>query len=172
MRVLIQRVKQASVTVDGEIVGRIGPAAAGASDASSGLLLFVGIGLGDTEALIEPMAQKIVHLRIFADEAGKMNRSLLEIGGEVLAVSQFTLYADCRKGRRPSFVGAAEPEQGRFLFDRFVESLRASGLRVETGRFGAMMDVQLVNDGPVTIWLDSSELLPSTAPAAGFSPVD
>jgi D-tyrosyl-tRNA(Tyr) deacylase len=105
------------------------------------------------------MARKVVNLRIFADEAGKMNRSILETGGSILAVSQFTLHADCRKGRRPSFIKAAAPEIGERMFDAFVEALRAEGVKVETGRFGAMMDVHLINDGPVTIWLDSAEAL-------------
>lgn len=167
MRVVVQRVREARVEVEGEVVGRIG----GAADGAGGLLLLVGIGKQDTEATLEAMARKIVNLRIFGDEAGRMNRSLLETGGEVLAVSQFTLYADCRKGRRPSFVDAAEPERGRALFDRFVEALRGLGRKVETGRFGAMMDVHLVNEGPVTIWLDSDETLPpgagGTTPATG-----
>jgi D-aminoacyl-tRNA deacylase len=157
MRVLLQRVREARVEVDGRVVGAIG---------APGLLALVGVGRDDTEADLEPMARKVLQLRIFADEAGKMNRSLVEVGGEVLAVSQFTLYADCRKGRRPSFVKAAEPETGRRLFDRWVEVLRREGARVETGEFGAMMDVHLVNDGPVSIWLDSDELFTSASPAA------
>jgi len=148
MRILLQRVREAKVTVNGETVGQIG----------SGLLLLVGIGHEDSEATLAPMAQKVIQLRIFADEEGKMNRSLLDSGGEILAVSQFTLHADCREGRRPSFIRAAPPETGARLFDQFVESLRAQNVRVETGRFGAMMDVHLINDGPVTIWLDSVEL--------------
>lgn len=153
MRILIQRVREARVTVDGETVGAIGGAGR-----PPGLLLLVGVGETDSQAMLEPMARKIVNLRIFGGDAGKMNRSLLDVGGEALAVSQFTLYADCRKGRRPSFVGAAGPDPGRALFDRLVETLRSLGPRVETGRFGAMMDVHLINDGPVTIWLDSADL--------------
>ncbi len=148
MRVLVQRVRSASVVVEEETIGAI----------DAGLLLLVGIGQEDAEATLGPMAQKIVNLRILADEAGKMNRSLLEAGGAILAVSQFTLHADCRKGRRPNFLQAAPPETAARLFDRFVEILRAAGVRVATGRFGAMMDVHLVNDGPVTIWLNSEEL--------------
>ena len=148
VRVLVQRVSEARVEVDGGIVGRIG----------RGLLLFIGIGHEDTDSILEPMAQKIVNLRIFADEDEKMNRSLLDISGEILAVSQFTLHADCRKGRRPNFMQAAPPETGARLFDLFTARLHAAGVAVATGRFGAMMDVRLVNDGPVTIWLDSVEL--------------
>lgn len=161
MRVVLQRVREARVEIGGEVVGRIG----------GGLLLLVGIGEGDTEAALEPMARKIANLRVFGDETGRMNRSLLETGGEVLAVSQFTLYADCRKGRRPSFVDAAAPETGRRLFDRFVETMRGLGTRVQTGCFGAMMNVHLINDGPVTIWLDSDEVLPGAA-AQDVSAVD
>ncbi|MCX2726855.1 D-aminoacyl-tRNA deacylase [Thermomicrobium sp. 4228-Ro] len=148
MRVLLQRVSRASVTVDGQIVGAIGP----------GLLLLVGIRRGDDQATAEWMAQKVANLRIFEDEAGKMNRSVLDVGGQALVVSQFTLYADVRKGRRPSFVEAAAPEEARPLVDAFADALRQLGVPVETGVFGAHMDVELVNDGPVTIWLDSAEL--------------
>lgn len=152
MRVLVQRVREASVTVEGRLVAQIG----------RGFLLLVGIGEEDTAdqgAALEGMAAKVLNLRVMPDEEGRMNRSLLEIGGEILAVSQFTLHADCRRGRRPSFTHAAQPERARELFDRWVEILRESGLRVETGEFGAMMQVALVNDGPVTIWLDSQEVL-------------
>ncbi len=148
VRVLVQRVSQASVTVDGQVVGAIGP----------GLLLLVGVRRGDDQATAEWMARKVAHLRIFEDEAGKMNRSVLEIGGSVLVVSQFTLYADVRKGRRPSFIEAAPPDEARPLVEAFAEALRSLSLPVETGVFGAHMDVALVNDGPVTIWLDSAEL--------------
>lgn len=154
--------------VEGRTVGSVGGANAGAPGAESAgsirpqhLLLLVGIGAEDDEAVLEPMARKILNLRILSDEQDKMNRSLLERGGEVLAVSQFTLYADCRRGRRPSFTGAAGPERGNELFKKFVEAMRREGVRVETGEFGAMMDVHLVNDGPVTIWLDSDEALPA-----------
>lgn len=157
MRILIQRVSEARVTVGGEVVGEI--AARDGRSGPVGLALLVGVGGEDTEAVLEPMARKVVNLRIFPDEDGKMNRSLLDAGGEILAVSQFTLYADCRKGRRPSFLGAAPPELGERLFNGFVDVLRAHGPRVATGRFGAMMDVALVNHGPVTIWLDSEQSL-------------
>lgn len=153
----------------------MGNLAANETDAEPGppgLLLFVGIGKEDDASVIEPMAKKIANLRIMEDADGKMNRSILDLrtgadlasnGADILAVSQFTLYADCKKGRRPSFVHAAAPDVGKALFDDFVEALRAQGLRVATGRFGAMMDVHLVNDGPVTIWLDSDEVLPGVA---------
>lgn len=148
MRVLLQRVSQASVKVGDQITGAGG----------AGLLLLVGIGPGDHEAILARMAEKIVQLRIFPDEQGKMNRSLLDVEGDIVAVSQFTLFADTRKGRRPSFVGAAPPEQASQLFDEFVALLKQAGAkRVETGHFGAHMEVSLVNDGPVTIWLDSDQ---------------
>ncbi|ACM04468.1 D-aminoacyl-tRNA deacylase [Thermomicrobium roseum] len=148
MRVLLQRVSEASVTVDGTLVSSIG----------QGVLLLVGVRHGDDRATAEWLAHKVAHLRIFEDEAGKMNRSLLDVGGSALVVSQFTLYADVRKGRRPSFIEAAPPNEARPLVDTFAETLRALGVPVETGVFGAHMDVALVNDGPVTIWLDSAEL--------------
>lgn len=142
---MLQRVARASVTVGGETVSEIGP----------GLLLLVGVAKGDGEAEADWLAEKVAGLRILADEDGKMNRSVRDVGGEVLAVSQFTLLADTRKGKRPSFVGAAPPEEASPLFDYFCERLRAAGVSsVETGSFGAMMDVALVNDGPVTIVLD------------------
>jgi D-tyrosyl-tRNA(Tyr) deacylase len=152
MRLLIQRVKSAWVRfADGSESPRTG----------AGLLALVGFHGGDREAVLEPMARKLVELRIFPDEAGRMNRSLLETGGDLALVSQFTLYADCRKGRRPSFTDALEPMRAQALFDAFV-ALCASRARVVTaGRFGAMMDVHLVNDGPVTILLDSDALGPS-----------
>ena len=148
MRVLLQRVSQASVTVEGETVGQI----------DRGLLLLVGIGQEDDEAIGQRMAKKVVDIRIFADEQGRTNRSLLEAGGRLLAVSQFTLYADTRRGRRPGFAYAADPEKASALFDRFCEQLEqlVEG-PVERGVFGAMMQVHLVNDGPVTIMLDSAE---------------
>ena len=148
MRALLQRVRRAGVSIDGKTVGQI----------DQGLLALACIGHEDTENDLDLMAQKVVNLRIFADEQQKMNRSLLDVGGSILAVSQFTLYADCRKGRRPSFLGAAPPEQGKALFDQWVEKLRGHSVPVETGEFGAMMDVELINDGPVTIWLDTKEL--------------
>ncbi|MCC7067520.1 MAG: D-tyrosyl-tRNA(Tyr) deacylase [Burkholderiales bacterium] len=149
MRVLVQRVATAEVTVAGRASGAIGP----------GLLLLVGITHSDDEATLKRMADKLVKLRIFADEAGLMNRSVLDVGGDVLAVSQFTLYADARKGNRPSYTEAARPEVASPLFDRFVAALaQRLGNPVATGVFGADMKVQLLNDGPVTIWLDSATL--------------
>lgn len=144
MRIVLQRVKSASVTVDGETISEIGP----------GLLLLVGVAAGDDEAQADWLAEKVAGLRVLANADGKMNLSAREAGGEVLAVSQFTLMADTRRGRRPSFVGAAPPEAAEPLFDYFCGRLRALGLPVQTGRFGAMMDVALVNDGPVTIILE------------------
>ena len=145
MRAVVQRVGEAAVTVAGAETGRIGP----------GLLVLLGAGEGDGEADVRYLAEKVAHLRIFEDDQGKMNRSVEEAGGAVLVVSQFTLYGDCRKGRRPSFVRALEPRAASALVDRFVELLRARGLPVGTGVFGAMMKVSLVNDGPVTLLLDS-----------------
>ena len=146
MRIVLQRVKEASVTVAEDRISAIGP----------GLLLLVGVAQGDAEPEADWLAEKIAGLRIMADEEGKMNRSVKDVGGAILAVSQFTLLADTRKGRRPSFVGAAPPEEATRLFDYFCERLRATGVeQVEAGRFGAMMNVALVNDGPVTIVLES-----------------
>ncbi len=147
MRAVVQRVSEASVTVDGRVVGAIG----------RGFLVLLGVTHGDGEAEALWLARKIAGLRIFEDEAGKFNRSLADVGGAMLVVSQFTLYGDARKGRRPSFTDAARPEHAEPLCDRFVELLRAEGVPVETGVFGAMMAVQLVNDGPVTLWLDTGE---------------
>ncbi len=145
MRIVLQRVKNASVTVEGERISTIGP----------GLLLLVGVARGDGEAEADWLAEKVAGLRVFGDENGKMNLGVREVGGEILAVSQFTLIADTRKGKRPSFVGAAPPEEAEQLFDYFCERLREAGVgSVETGSFGAMMDVALVNDGPVTIVLE------------------
>lgn len=142
---MLQRVAHASVTVDDELVSEIGP----------GLLLLVGVAKGDGEAEADWLAEKVAGLRVLADEDGKMNRSVRDAGGEILAVSQFTLLADTRKGKRPSFVGAAPPEEASPLFDYFCEKLRVAGVAsVKTGSFGAMMDVALVNDGPVTIVLE------------------
>jgi D-aminoacyl-tRNA deacylase len=148
VRVLIQRVSQAQVDTGGECVGRIGP----------GLLLLVSAAVDDGEAEVDYLAEKIGNLRIFADEQGKMNRSALDDGYAMLVVSQFTLHANVRKGRRPSFIGAAPPEIAEPLVDSLVERLRGLGIHVETGRFGAEMAVSLTNDGPVTIWMDTVEL--------------
>jgi len=146
MRVLVQRVREASVTVDGEVAGAIG----------AGLLLLVGVEEPDGEADLDWLVRKISQLRIFDDEAGVMNRSALDVGAEVLAVSQFTLFASVKKGNRPSYSRAARPELSQPLFDRFVTALSATLARpVPTGVFGADMKVALVNDGPITIWLDS-----------------
>jgi len=148
MRAVVQRVREASVTVDGCVTGSIG----------EGLLVLAGFGHGDSDATLAPVASKIVNLRIFEDEAGRMNLSLLDRVLPLLVVSQFTLYADCRKGRRPSFTGAATPAEAERLYTVFVDMLRALGPRVETGQFGAMMEVRLLNWGPVTIILDSADL--------------
>jgi D-tyrosyl-tRNA(Tyr) deacylase len=145
MRAVVQRVSRAEVRVEGRTVGAIG----------RGLLVLVGIARDDTPEAGKVLAEKTANLRIFDDEQGRMNRSLLEAGGGVLCVSQFTLYGDCRKGRRPSYDRAASPEAARALYESFVESLRALGVQVETGEFRAMMDVELVNDGPVTLLLDT-----------------
>ena len=147
MKALLQRVTDASVSVAGEVVGRIGP----------GLVVFVGIAQGDTEKDAQFLAQKTVNLRIFADEEGKFNLSALDVKGELLLVSQFTLLADTKKGRRPSFVEAAPPAQAEELFEQFVEQARATGLKVETGGFQQYMQVEIHKDGPVTILLDSRE---------------
>ena len=147
MRALIQRVSQASVSVGGETVGSCGP----------GLLILLGVGPADDEACAKKLWGKVKQLRIFEDEAGKMNRSLVDVHGEVLVISQFTLFADCRKGNRPSFTGAARPEEGERLYEFFCE-LAAAELPCGRGIFGADMQVALVNDGPVTIWLDTDEL--------------
>lgn len=147
MRLLLQRVSEASVTVDEEVVGQIG----------RGLLVLVGAGEGDTDEDLEYCVDKTANLRIFADEEGKMNLSVKDIGGDVLVVSQFTLYADTSQGRRPSFFGAMDPGPAEEMCDRYAERLREEGIeRVEEGVFGEMMEVDLVNDGPVTIWLDSA----------------
>lgn len=145
MRAVVQRVSEAWVRVDGSEVGRIG----------RGLLVLLGVGREDGDAEADQLAEKVVNLRIFADEAGHMNRSLLDVGGELLVVSQFTLYGDARKGRRPSFVHAAPPAEAERLYGRFISQAAASGPRVASGVFQAMMDVGLVNEGPVTILLDS-----------------
>ena len=147
MKALLQRVTGASVSVAGEVVGRIG----------RGLVVFVGVANGDTEKDAQYLAQRTVNLRIFSDEAGRFNLSALDIKGELLVVSQFTLLADTKKGRRPSFIEAAPPAQAEELFNQFVKQARATGLKVETGRFQQYMQVEIHNDGPVTILLDSRE---------------
>ncbi len=149
MRAVIQRVSTARVRVDGRVVGEIG----------RGLLVFVGVGRDDTPRDVEYLAGKIRDLRVFDDEHGKLNRSVTEVGGEVLVVSQFTLYGDCRKGRRPSFDAAAPPTEARALYEALIQALRERGLAVATGEFQAMMQVELTNDGPVTLLLDSSRQL-------------
>ena len=147
MRVVLQRVSRAEVRIEGGTVGSI----------DGGLLLLAAFRDGDTVADMEWMARKCIELRVFRDDDGKMNKSLVDAGGSVLLVSQFTLYGDCRKGRRPSFIGSARPELAERLYDNFAEQLRACGVTVATGRFGAMMDVDFVNDGPVTLILDRGE---------------
>jgi D-tyrosyl-tRNA(Tyr) deacylase len=148
MRAVLQRVDRARVLVGGRVTGEI----------EAGLVVLVAVGRGDTAATAASMAEKIVNLRIFNDDRGKMSRSLLDTSGALLAVSQFTLYGDARGQRRPSFIQAAPPEQGKALFEEFVRTLQALGVRVESGVFQAHMSVELVNDGPVTILLDSGKL--------------
>ena len=146
MRAVIQRVTQSSVSVGGQVVGRIGP----------GLLVLLGVARQDSEKDADFLAEKIIHLRIFEDKDGRMNRSLVDIGGQMLVVSQFTLLGDCRKGRRPSFVQAAPPETAESLYQYFVDRIRKKQILVQTGRFRAMMEVSLVNDGPVTLIVEST----------------
>lgn len=148
MRAVVQRVDKAKVTVDGKIVGEI----------SRGLIVLVGVVEGDTEKDVQYLADKVTGLRIFEDEAEKMNLSVKDIGGEILSVSQFTLYGDCRKGKRPSFDKAAKPETAIVLYEKFNELCRQQNIKVETGVFGAHMLVELANNGPVTILLDSSKM--------------
>jgi D-aminoacyl-tRNA deacylase len=145
MRVVIQRVRQASVTVGEEVVGAIGP----------GLLVLLGVTHADTIDNARWLAEKTVGLRIFADDEGKMNRGVADVGGSLLVVSQFTLYGDCSKGRRPSFIGAAPPEIAVPLYEAFIDAVRALGVPVATGLFGAQMSVELINDGPVTLIIDN-----------------
>ncbi len=147
MRAVVQRVSRAAVSIDGNIVGDIGP----------GLVVLLGVGAEDTSAAADHLADKIVKLRIFEDDEGRMNRSLLETGGALLVVSQFTLYGDTRRGRRPSFIGAAPPTQANELYEYFVTACRGLVEKVETGQFQAMMDVELVNSGPVTLILDTDK---------------
>jgi len=146
MRLLLQRVTRASVTVEGEVVGRIG----------SGLLVLVGVGHDDDVARADALAGRVADLRIFRDAEGKTNLSLIDVGGSALVISQFTLYGDTRKGRRPSFLDAAPPALGEALYGRFADALAGRGIPVERGIFGAEMEVELINDGPMTIWLDSA----------------
>ena len=149
MRAIVQRVTDAAVTVADEQVGRIGP----------GLVLLVGVRHGDSPAAARWLAEKVAHLRIFADDDSKFNRSTLDVGGSILLISQFTVYGDCRKGRRPNFTAAAPPDVAAPLLDTLAEELRNRGLPVETGEFGAMMQVALTNDGPVTVLVDTPERL-------------
>ncbi len=146
MKAVVQRVKNSSVTIGGDTVSRIGV----------GLLVLLGVARNDQPADADFLAEKTTNLRVFEDDNGKMNRSLLDTGAEMLVVSQFTLLGDCRKGRRPSFVDAASPDHAEKLYDQFVQKVRQAGVRVQTGRFRAMMDVSLVNDGPVTLILESA----------------
>ena len=148
MRCVVQRVTEASVTVNGETVGAVGP----------GLMVLIGVSTEDTDADLKYMADKVPNLRIFDDENGVMNRSVLDVGGSILAVSQFTLYGDARGGRRPSYIRAAKPEEANAMYERLVEAWRAKGIHVETGIFRTDMKVSLVNDGPVTILLDSEKV--------------
>lgn len=145
MRIVLQRVREASVSVENQVVGRI----------AAGMLIFLGVGKADEEADSDRLVEKISELRIFEDAQGKMNLSAGEVNAEFLVVSQFTLYGDCRKGRRPSFDAAADPAKGEALYEFFVKQLRKKNFKVETGRFRAMMDVALINDGPVTFIIDS-----------------
>lgn len=147
MRTVIQRVKSAEVRVDGRVTGKIG----------KGLLVFLGVGKGDGESDLSFLTSKIPELRIFEDDAGKFNLSLNEIEGEMLIVSQFTLYADCRKGRRPSFTEAEEPSTAKHFYEQFISKLKEQGISVQTGEFQAKMEVHLINDGPVTLLLDSKQ---------------
>ncbi|MBL8151539.1 MAG: D-tyrosyl-tRNA(Tyr) deacylase [Blastocatellia bacterium] len=147
MRAVVQRVAKAMVSVDGEVVGKIG----------SGILLLLGVSSTDNEADADYLLEKILNLRIFRDKQGKMNLSLLDSSGQLLVVSQFTLFGDCRKGRRPSYSSAATPAQAEKLYNYFVEKAKGYGVKTETGRFQAMMDVELINDGPVTLLIDSQK---------------
>lgn len=148
MRIILQRVKAARVEVDGEVLSQIG----------EGLLVLLGVGKDDEEYDIDYLVDKVVNLRIFENEEGKMNNSIIDSGGEILVVSQFTLYGDCRKGRRPSYDSAAAPELAEKMYELFVERIAQRGINVQTGQFGAMMDVYLINWGPVTLNLDSKKL--------------
>ncbi|MGI6574588.1 MAG: D-aminoacyl-tRNA deacylase [bacterium] len=147
MRAVVQRVTKGQVTLEGEVIGAIG----------KGFVVLLGIGRDDTSRDVEYLVDKIVNLRVFDDAAGKMNCSLLDVGGELLAISQFTLYGDCRKGRRPSFIAAAAPEEAVLLYNEFVKKVAAYGIAVATGRFQALMQVDIHNDGPVTLLIDSKK---------------
>ncbi len=148
MKAILQRVTSSSVSIDGKITGEI----------KQGLTILLGVGREDEESVIPKFAEKIINLRIFADDEGKMNTSLLDVRGEVLLISQFTLYGDCTKGRRPSFIKAAEPEKGRALYQKLIEAIQLYGVTVKTGEFGAYMRVDIANDGPTTIILDSKDI--------------
>ncbi|OJI06346.1 D-tyrosyl-tRNA(Tyr) deacylase [bacterium CG10_46_32] len=148
MKAILQRVTASSVSIDGNVIGEIG----------RGLNVLLGIGQDDDESMVPKFTEKIVNLRIFQDEEGKMNRSLLDIKGEVLLISQFTLYGDCKKGRRPSFIKAADPEKGRVLYQKVIDAIQSYGIIITTGEFGGYMDVAIQNDGPTTIILDSNEI--------------
>ena len=148
MRALIQRVKRASVTINSEVTGKI----------NNGLLIFLGVGEDDTEKQVQYLVEKCTGLRIFTDEQDKMNLSVKDINGEILIVSQFTLFGDCKKGKRPSFVRAARPETAIPLYESFIAHCKNTGLNVQTGEFGADMQIERINDGPVTIWLDTEEM--------------
>jgi len=150
MRALIQRVTKGSVTIEGKINGEI----------DKGYVILLGVGKDDGEKECDYIADKIINLRIFEDENGKLNKSLLDVNGKALIVSQFTLYADCKHGRRPSFIDAARPETAIPLYERFISVFKKAGIEVQTGQFGADMSVLIENDGPVTIWLDSNEIMP------------
>lgn len=147
MRAILQRVLNASVKVDGQTIGEIG----------KGLLVFLGVGEGDTENDLKYIADKCIGLRIFSDEEDKMNLSLTDVGGQMLVISQFTLYGDCRKGRRPSFSASMEPVKAKEMYERFIEYIKEAGIKTEHGKFGADMKVELINDGPVTLMLDSTK---------------
>lgn len=149
MKIVVQRVKESNVKIDGEIHGRI----------DKGFMVLVGFYDNDNNDIVEKMVNKLINLRIFEDDQGKMNRSLIDVSGEILSISQFTLYADCRKGRRPSFIKAAKPDKAIPLYEYFNKCIEENGVHVETGIFGADMKVSLVNDGPVTIILDSEEII-------------
>ena len=149
MRAIVQRVKNASVTVDNNVIGKI----------SHGLLVFLGVGEGDVEADMKYIADKVIGLRIFSDSEDKMNLSVTDVDGEILVISQFTLYGDCRKGRRPNFTASMEPKGAEAMYEKFIEYVKSQGIKTEHGEFGADMKVNLLNDGPVTLILDSSKII-------------